>query len=262
MYAKMIKSDAPTSPFRLAGFDLDLNGTISQERLDELSSGNFIDRGESLLLVGHYGTGKTMIASCAEANAKARGKTSENLWSPGCSLDAAEALLDHRFRMGSFRSDDGMIQYRPELLEADVLIVDEVERWLESSPLPLLGLLGVRVEKGKSNVLVFTTRGWLRTLGVGIQTNRSYHEEALHTVVRRENSMSWPRVLLIERPATVGQAFQAMGIDIDNPTLPVREKSPLEKPYPNRLRSKPVCQTLFTGEKSARGLHRCGVPIG
>jgi len=265
MFATMIKSDSPTRPFSLAGFNLDFNGTVSQEQLEELSSGDFIDRGESLILVGYYGTGKTMIAHCAEANAKARGKTSENLWSPSSRMDAAEELLDHRFRMGSFLSDDGRIQYRPELLDADVLIVDEVERWLESNPVPLLGLLGVRAEKGKSNVLVFTSHGWLRALGLSMQTNHSYHayhEAALHTVVSRENSMRWPRVLLIDRPSTVGQAFQAMGIDIDEPSLPVREQSPDERPYTGGLRQKSVCQTLFTGAKSYRGLHRCGVPIG
>ncbi len=236
--------------YSLSGFNLDFNGAFSQETLNEVTSGRFVDRGEHLLLVGGNGTGKTEIARCAQMNAKERGLTSELIWSPS-SFMAHDQLVDQDVAIGHL--GDGRIHYRSKLLEADVLVVDEVEKWLEVSPVAMLGLLGVRAERGKSNVLVFTSKGWTRACEQEMRFKRNYEEAALQTSFALNPTSSWPRTVFFGGASTVGQLLKALGIDIDDSRLPRHDAIRFDLPLETRLEQTPIWTIVHTGDRSYRG---------
>lgn len=244
MFAKI------TATYSLSGFDLDFNGAFSQETLDEVTSGRFIDRGEHLLLVGGNGTGKTEIARCAQVNAKERDLTSELLWAPS-SFMAHDQLVDQDVAIGHL--GDGRIHYRAKLLDADVLIVDELEKWLEVCPVAMLGLLGLRAERGKSNVLVFTSKGWTRACEQELRFKRSFEEAALQTSFSLNEKSTWPRTVFFGGAATVGQLLKALGIDINDSRLPRHDAVRFDRPLEPRLERTPVWTIVHTGDKSYRG---------
>lgn len=125
MTARIIKT------FTLEGFDLTHNGTISQETFDEVTSGSFVKQGHNLLIVGGNGSGKTSIANCAVLNAQERGHTCEKLWTPSTFMPH-DHLVEQDIAIGHL--GDGRVHYRSHLIDADLLVVEDTQSWLEICP--------------------------------------------------------------------------------------------------------------------------------
>jgi len=79
--------------------------------------------------------------------------------------------------------------------------------------------------------------------------------EALRTISKADFNAEWPKVMLENENLTVALAFKAMGLDIDDPSLPPSVYEPLMsdiKTLTTRLKKTPVCHVLYTGTKSYR----------
>lgn len=235
--------------FTLEGFDLTYNGTISQETFDEVTSGSFVKQGYNLLIVGGNGTGKTSIANCAVLNAQERGHTCEKLWTPSTFMPH-DHLVEQDIAIGHL--GDGRVHYRSHLIDADVLVVEDTQNWLEICPVVTLGLLGLRAERGKSNVLIFSNAGWLRACEQKLVFKRSFEEAALQTAHDKGDQLMWPRTVFFGGADTIGKLLQAMGIDIDDPALPTRNPARHSYPLSTCIAKPPAWRIIHTGERSYR----------
>ena len=126
----MNRNTISTAQSRLSEFDFAFNN-IDETQVHALASASFIKQGEHLLVVGGAGTGKTAIAMTIEDETHSQGLTSHYLGSSSGNCSARGSLMFWGIRnIGN--PDDKGAELRPELLDCDVLLVDEAERWLET----------------------------------------------------------------------------------------------------------------------------------
>ena len=249
-------------PHSLVGFDFAFNGALDPAQVHEIATAAFVGRGENLLLVGGAGTGKTVIATAVREQATTLGLTSEYL-SGGYWHFAEDQLVAHGPGfMGSSGNQHGL---RRNLLDCDVLVVDEADRWLEAAPAAFMLLLGRRVELGKSNVLVAYTHSWKRLYQKeAILHRRSMMEFDNPAYLLGDGERSeWGLMLARDRYMPLPQLLAILGIEFTPPVVegdePVQSKVPdsvfsgrLPKPFAKA----PVWHTLYTGEKSYREVLR------
>ena len=246
---------------RLAGFDFDFNGTLDPGQLNEIATADFVSKGENLLLVGGPATGKTVIASVVLDSARDRGLTTRYIECPS-GFSSQWGLLNHGSGfIDSLQSEPG---FRPELLNCDVFVIDEMHRWLECAPEMMALLLGLRIELGKSNVLVFTSSGWASMLEKdrpirSVDGMRSDFAYILELSMRSSRSQ-WQMALRLDWPMAAEKMLAILGIDF---TLPTTVEADGEQ-QPSKPVSRhsyftgkvPVWHSLYTGEKSYREVLR------
>lgn len=256
------------SPHSLAAFDFAFNGALDQAQVHEIATAAFVGRGENLLLVGGAGTGKTAIAMEVRQQATAIGLSSEYLHSVS-SYFAEDQLVAHGPGfMGSTGNQHGL---RENLLDCDVLVVDEAERWMEAAPVAFMLLLGRRIELGKSNILVIPSYGWKRMLGKDASLRRhsmmAFDDPAFLLGNKPEQRSEWGMMLARDRYMPLPQLLAILGIDFTLPAVEGEEplQSSVQATVPDSLVSRhvqspftktPVWHTLYTGENSYREILR------
>lgn len=253
------------NPHSLAAFDFAFNGTLDPVQVQEIATAAFIGRGENLLLVGGPGTGKTVIAMEVRERATALGLTSEYLCGAG-PHSAIEQLIDHGpGYIGSRQSRPGFLE---KLLNCDVLVVDDVQRWIEAAPVAFMLLLGRRIELGKANVLI-TYSGALLRLCVKEPAWRSrsssYCEHPAFLLgTEPEQRSEWGALMTPGRCLPLSLQLSFLGIDFSVPVIDGEAtefaKVSIAQPNYRRVRSPfanvPVWHKLYTGEKSYREILR------
>jgi len=253
------------NPHSLAAFDFAFNGTLDPAQVKEIATAAFVGRGENLLLMGGPGTGKTVIAMEVRERATALGLTSEYLYGAAAHM-ADGQLIDHGPGfIGSRQSRPGLLE---KLLNCDVLVVDEAERWIEAVPAAFMVLLGRRIELGKSNVLT-TYSGALMRLCVKAPAWRSrsgsYVEHPAFLLgTEPEQRSEWGMLMTpgYSLPLSLQLAF--LGIDFSVPAIEGEQsefvKVSIAPPNYSRVTSPfakaPVWHKLYTGEKSYREILR------
>lgn len=243
----------------LDAFDFEFNGALDPAQVHEIATAAFVGRGENLLLVGGAGTGKTVIASAVMDEAGKLGLSSQYLSSP-CTASAAQMLVSYGAAyIGSTQDRPGL---RDELLNCDLLVVDEAERWMEGAPVAFMLLLGRRIELGKTNILVIPSYGWARLFNQERVPQR-YAGPGLDSISylmgsRPEDRSAWGMCLIRAEDLSLPQQMKLLGIDFTLPESAGWETTavaPIE-----RLRSPfakaPVWHTLYTGENSYRDVLR------
>lgn len=252
------------NPHALAAFDFAFNGALDSARVHEIAAAAFIGRGENLLLVGGAGTGKTVIAMEVRRQATALGLSSEYLDSASSHWCDDRLVAHGPGFMGSTGNQHGL---RENLLNCDVLLVDEAERWMEFSPAAFMLLLGRRIELGKSNVLVIPSYGWKRMFSKDASLRRhsmmEFDNPAFLLGSEPEQRSEWGMMLVRERYMPLPQMLTLLGIDFALPTA--EGEQPLQSVLPASLVSRhvpkpfpkaPVWHTLYTGENSYREVLR------
>lgn len=251
------------NPHRLAAFDFAFNA-LDSAQVHEIATAAFVGRGENLLLVGGAGTGKTVIATEVRQQATALGLSSEYLHSVSSHF-AEEQLVAHGPGfMGSTGNQHGL---RENLLDCDLLLVDEAERWIEAAPVAFMLLLGRRIELGKSNILVIPSYGWKRMHGKEASLRRhsmmAFDDPAFLLGNKPEQRSEWGMMMVRERYMPLPQMLALLGIDFTMPT--VEGEEPLQSSVPDSLFSgrhpspfnkAPVWHSLYTGENSYREVLR------
>ncbi|MDP3506559.1 MAG: ATP-binding protein [Candidatus Melainabacteria bacterium] len=251
------------NPHCLAAFDFAFNA-LDPVQVHEIATAAFVGRGENLLLVGGAGTGKTVIAMEVRQQATARGLSCEYLHSVSSHF-AEEQLVAHGPGfMGSTGNQHGL---RENLLDCDLLLVDEAERWIEAAPVAFMLLLGRRIELGKSNILVIPSYGWKRIFSKEASLRRhsmmEFDNPAFLLGSEAEQRSEWGMMLVRERYMPLPQLLAILGIDFALPTAegdqPLQSALPaslvsrhVPKPFPKA----PVWHTLYTGENSYREVLR------
>ena len=222
----------------LSDFDFEFNGTLCPDEVRQLASATFINKGENLLLVGDGGTGKTMLARAAVASARDNGNSVVWLAVP-TPMSLQDDLLDHG--PGFIGSRNSRPGYREELLQCDVLLVDETERWLNIGGLMFLALLAKRSQLGKSTVLVATTAALQSALRLQVsQPSQFSIVAAADPAMRDMATMPW---------RSVGEMLAALGLPVDHEHL--LGKNFTAVPAANGLTAR-IWHTLYTGQKSYR----------
>ncbi|MBS1995496.1 MAG: ATP-binding protein [Cyanobacteria bacterium SZAS LIN-2] len=136
----------------------------SLEEVVDISEAGFMARGENVLFIGGPATGKLLLARASARSAELNGKTVAYLNAP---TDAPhDALLEPLFHAGNGWTGGPRV-HRKALLESDLLVVDEADRWLEVAPLVTVMLLCMRAEQGRSTILVADSDNWHRMLDEG-----------------------------------------------------------------------------------------------
>lgn len=254
-----------SNPHSLAAFDFAFNGTLDPAQVQEIATAAFVGRGENLLLVGGPGTGKTVIAMEVREQATALGLSSEYLH--GCDAHFADQQLVSSGPgfMGSIDNQHGL---RGTLLDCDVLLVDEAERWFESAPAAFVLLLGRRIELGKSNILTSYSGSWRRLFsteaGLRRRSMMEFDNPAFLLGNKPEQRSEWGLMLARERYMPLPQLLAILGIDFTLPAVdgetPESVPSSISQPDYQRVRSPfakaPVWHKLYTGEKSYREVLR------
>lgn len=251
------------TPHSLAAFDFAFNGTLDPVQVQEIATAAFVGRGENLLLVGGPCTGKTVIAMEVRQQATALGLTSEYLY--GCDAYFADGqLVSHGPGfMGSTENQHGL---RSALLNCDVLLVDEAERWFESAPAAFMLLLGRRIELGKSNVLTTYSGSWRRLFSPEASLRRrsmmEFDDPAFLLGNKPEQRSEWGLMLARERYLPLPQLLALLGLDFTLPAIPGEQPeavpSLISQPIsavghrrgPSPFAKAPVWHMLYTGEKS------------
>lgn len=251
-----------SSNHSLAAFDFAFNGTLDPAQVQEITTAAFIGRGENLLLVGGPATGKTVIAMAVQEKATALGLSSEYLY--GCDVhDASWQLIDRGpGYIGSRQSRPGLLE---ALLNCDVLLVDESERWFASAPATFILLLGRRIELGKSNVLTSYSGSWRRLFTTEESARRhsmiEFDNPAFLLGSKPEERSEWGLMVARERYLPLPQLLAILGLSCTLPAIDgegpevsrsqrlaeleyLRGRSPFAKA--------PVWHQLYTGEKSYR----------
>lgn len=262
-----VQTPEVSSNHSLAAFDFAFNGTLDPAQVQEITTAAFIGRGENLLLMGGAGTGKTVIATAVREKATALGLSSEYLHS--CDVhDASWQLIDrgHGF-IGSRQGRPGLLE---ALLECDVLVVDEAERWLEAIPAAFMVLLGRRIELGKSNVLVTYSGSLMRLCSkepAWRSRAESYFEHPAFLLGGEpEQRSEWAMLMTHGHSLPLSQQLEILGIDFTVPAIdgeqPVAqsishgicsvERRRVRSPFAKA----PVWHKLYTGEKSYRDVLR------
>ncbi len=252
-----------SNPHSLAAFDYAFNGTLDPVQVQEIATAAFVGRGENLLLVGGPGTGKTVIAMEVREQATALGLTSEYLH--GCDTHFAnEQLIDHGpGYIGSRQGRSGLLD---KLLNCDVLVVDDVQRWIEAAPVAFMVLLGRRIELGKANVLVTYSGSLMRLCNkepAWRSRSDSYFEHPAFLLgTEPEQRSEWGMLMTPGHSLPLSQQLALLGIDFTLPAIdgeqPVAQSISRVEHY--RVRSPfaktPVWHKLYTGEKSYREILR------
>lgn len=156
-------------------FDCAFN-SIDEQKLRSLLGVEFVRKGENLLVLGGAGSGKTDIAAQIETEVTRLGFSSHHLHldssipasASACLLDFPEPLLD---RVPNFRQ---------ELLEVDVLVVEEAHRWLLVLPRDFMLLLCERIASGKTNILLIPSHGWKEASRTNFSPKSVHDGIALH----------------------------------------------------------------------------------
>lgn len=254
-----------SNPHSLANFDYAFNGTLDPAQVQEIATAAFVARGENLLLVGGPGTGKTVIAMEVREQATALGLSSEYLH--GCDAHFADLqLIDHGpGYVGSRQARPGLLE---KLLNCDVLVVDEAERWLEAVPAAFMVLLGRRIELGKSNVLITYSGSLMRLCSkesAWRSRSDSYFEHPAFLLGGEpEQRSEWGMLMTPGRSLPLSLQLAFLGIDFSVPAIEGEQsefvKVSIAPPNYSRVTSPfakaPVWHKLYTGEKSYREILR------
>jgi hypothetical protein len=276
----MTQNTISTVQNRLSQFDFAFND-IDERQVHGLASACFIKQGEHLLVVGGAGTGKTSIAMTIEDEAHSQDLTSHYLGSSSNSYSARDSLMFWDIR-NIGKPDEKGVELRSELLDCDVLLVDEAERWLEHAPLTFTFLLCKRIELGKTNILVMSSSGWKHQIDEAqSQVRRFYrnHWDQLEpSLLHQSVNSAWTRTFADEPELSFVQQMQLLGVGIianfndpcaapwlDRLIVPATREARLIfselKLFPASCNAKymytafdkaPVWHVLYTGEKSYR----------
>lgn len=244
-----------TSGF-LSDFDFAFNGVLDPLQVQQISTAAFVGRGENLLLVGGCATGKTVIAMEVREQATLLGMTSQYLYSPGPNFANYELTSPGYGYAGGTGVNQGL---RQELLDCDVLMVDEVERWLEVAPAAFLTLLGRRIELGKSNILTAHSVRWKRLFS-GEGYSYSHRESALdHPAyllgTKPEQRSEWGMMMVRDRFLSVPYLLSLLGLECTVPGMEgeavaslarAAQRAEVQSPFART----PVWHKLYTGENS------------
>ncbi|MFA6211549.1 MAG: ATP-binding protein [Candidatus Obscuribacterales bacterium] len=247
----------------LANFDYAFNGVLDKAQVEELVTADFVGRAENVILVGGWATGKTVIAHGAFDAANARGLTTQYLSGPGGHMAAQQLAGFGPCYVGSSGARQGL---RENLLNCDLLVVDEVERWLEVAPVLFMLLIGRRIELGKSNILVVTSSGWERLFGRESHLLPSYSMPEFVNyalAVECDQRSMFARLLKIDGITSVKELMEIVGIAFKLPTMAAEDaerqpSQPLQRS--TRVRSPfakaPVWHAVYTGENNYRDVLR------
>lgn len=259
------------NPHSLAAFDFAFNGALDPAQVHEIATAAFIGRGENLLLVGGAGTGKTVIAMEVRKQASALGLSSEYLVS-GYSFAEDQLVARGPGFLGCTGNQHGL---REDLLNCDLLVVDEADRWMQFSQTAFLVLIGRRIELGKSNVLVASTGGWKSLFRRDGTTARRQsmmpffapefvlgYDPAFLLGDKVEQS-EWGMMMVRERYMPLAEVLAILGIDFSLPAVEAEDSvqsalpdSRLSRRVPKPFVKEPVWHTLYTGENSYREVLR------
>lgn len=266
-----VSHPSSNNPHCLAAFDFAFNGTLDPAQVQELVSAAFVGRGENLLIIGGCGTGKTVIVMEVRQHATALGMTSEYLSSPSPNF-AEDALISPSYGFAGATGDKQGL--RQELLDCDVLLVDEVEKWLEAVPVAFLILLGRRIELGKANVLTAMSGRWNRLCGSAGESRHSmsvfgdaaFNHPAFLLGTKPEQRSEWGMMMVHDRFMPVPYLLKALGLEYTVPgmegDLPAHSSAARAalradvRPDPSLFARMPVWHKLYTGEKSYREILR------
>lgn len=207
-------------------FDFAFNGTMSQAQVDELLTLDFVGAGKNLAIIGNIATGKTTVASAVQEAAKARGMSTYYMWDrPMCMFPEYA---------------------NPEILAADLLVIDEFNYWMREEANFMFDLLNMRGSLGRSTVATI--------LGERLRTDsemqlkncpRGVHADALRYMAREKSFFTPYQVRSLQAPdpeLTLAAAMQAVGIDLAPPA-----GSSLDK-----VHSTDKWLHIYTGTKSYR----------
>lgn len=191
-------------------FDFAFNGTMSQAQMDQLLTLDFIRQGKNLAAIGHIGTGKTETINQVRCAARAIGLTEHYIWDRPMSIYGTESAV-------------------PEVLSADILVVDEFNYWLVHETQFALDVLTMRGMLGKSTLVtildsavhhVGSKKLWDCPRGYDTGLRRSALSERLRYMARVEGILPVDQVRCIEEldgNLTVLEVLKALGIDLAPP---------------------------------------------
>ena len=200
-------------------FNCEFNA-IDEAKLRKLTSCDFIRRGENLLILGESGSGKSDITKQIEEEAGSLGLRCHFLtasFSPFADTHFIETSPNEV-------AEDKAPQFFPALLEADVLIVDEAQRWLEVAPHEFTFLLCQRISVGKSNILLIPSHGWKNALENAVNQRRLPDSPVITKLAGMTSGIKalWPRTIL-HGYMTFEEQIQVLGIGLTSWNDPCKQ---------------------------------------
>jgi len=186
----------------------------SLDEVKDIAAAGFTARGENVLFIGGPATGKVLLARASARSAELNGKTVAFLNSPGD--NPYDALIEPHFT-----AENGFVGgprvHRAALLQNDLLVVDEADRWLERAPLVTVMLLCMRAEQGKSTILVAVNANWERMLDEG-RFSQALQDDAYgeSTLVGQFGDSEWLRFIKRSYGAIMArrELFASLGLDV------------------------------------------------
>ncbi len=138
----------------MQGFDFELNGTISRDQLAGVLSLGFLEKGDNLVIVGGFATGKTSLGHAILEEARAAGRTATYLYDPGVDCNGSE--MD---QWGAPFADglSTAPRLRQDIVDCDLLVIDEASGWFRQHPARITAVIALRTQLRRSTVLIMTS---------------------------------------------------------------------------------------------------------
>lgn len=229
------------APDLFQNFDFTRNTALNRGQVLELVSGDFVLRGENLILFGAPVTGKTRIARAVYDSVNAAGGECLYLDAPG-----PELVDSHHMPLVQREPHSGRPRIVPELLSAKLLVVEEADRWFELANSDFLYVIGRRVELGLSNVLIFSGRT--------VSLERVYSPQAKRSagaVFSYDSPSPWGAYLFGGEEKSIAEIMQNLGIDVAESNFQCFTQMPVSpRPWPNSPGVNRKWHLLFTGSRS------------
>ena len=241
-----------TSNNTLSAFDFSRNVNLVEAQVVDLVGGDFVRRGENLVLSGNRGTGKSHIANAIHDSVIRQGMSSRKLTDPNPMFAGWELTTPGMFNP----AQPAPSAISSALLDIDLLIVENADHWLTACPMHFIFLLGRRLELGRSNLLIMSsvdeecntrlTRNHPARVGNNLDVLK---------IVDDTESM-WARYQAFQRIESLSAVFDAFGMDTTSAAY--RQCTGLP-PVVNALPApalfngnKPVWHLTYTGQDDYR----------
>lgn len=207
------------APDLFQNFDFTRNTALNRAQVLDLVSGDFVLRGENLILFGAPVTGKTRIARAVYDSVNAAGGECIYIDAPG-----AELVDSHHMPLVQREPFSGRPRIMPDLLSAKLLIVEEADRWFELANSDFLYVIGRRAELGLSNVLIFSGRT--------VTLERIYSPQvkrAAGAIFSYDSPSPWASYLFDGADKSIAEVFQNLGIDVGESNFQCFTQLPIAK---------------------------------